>query len=94
MQDIFLRGLYKNIKNLTQEQIDNIMFPEVLLPLQHELKSWNDKVYHFHPRFMLRLAKLGVIPLNFLYLNYDVPLFASCIFGTERRRQWISKGEK
>ena len=56
----------KESKNLTQELFENIMFPEVLSPLQQEFKSWHDKLSHLHPKSMFRLAKLGVLPSIFL----------------------------
>ena len=68
------------------------MFPEVLSPPQQEFKSWHDKLSHFYPKSMFRLAKLGVIPSIFIDLRDDVPICESCIFGTSRRRQWIKKG--
>ena len=42
-------------KNLTQEQIYIIMFPELLSTLKQELKSWHDKLSHLHPKYMFRL---------------------------------------
>ena len=41
---------------------------------------------------MFRLSKLGVLPSIFIDLKDDVHLCASCMFGTERRRQHIKKG--
>ena len=43
---------------------------------------------------MFRLAKIGFLPSRFLYLKYDVPLFASFMFGTSMGRKWITKGKK
>ena len=43
--------------NLTQEQNENTMFPEVLSPLQHLFKSWNNKSSHLHSKSIFRLAK-------------------------------------
>ena len=34
------------------------MFSEVLSPLKHELKSWNDNLSHIHPKSMFRIEKL------------------------------------
>ena len=45
-------------KNLTQEQIHNIIFPEILSPLQQELKFCHDKLAHLHPNSIFRLEKL------------------------------------
>ena len=43
---------------------------------------------------MFRLEKLVFLTSKFIYLNYDVPLCASCMFGTSSRRQCITKGNK
>ena len=54
---------YKNQSNyLTQQQIDNIIFPEVLSSLQQEFKSWHENVSNLYPKSMFRLTKLGVLP--------------------------------
>ena len=37
-------GYINESTNITQEIIDNIMFPEVLSPLQPEFKYWHDKL--------------------------------------------------
>ena len=81
-------------KNITPEKIENIMFPEMLSHLQQELKSWHDKLSHLHPKSMFILAKLGFLPSEFIDLNDFVPLCAPCMFETEMRRQWITKGNK
>ena len=44
------------------EQIDMIMFPEVIPPLQQEFKSWNDKLSHLHPKSMFIIANIVVLP--------------------------------
>ena len=67
------------------------MFPEVLSPLQQELKSWHDKLSHLHHKSMFRLAKLGVLTSRFLDFNDDVPFCASCMFGSSRRSKWRTK---
>ena len=61
-------------KNFTQEQMENIMFSEVLSPLQQEFKSCHDKLSHLHPKSIFRIEKLEVIPSRFLNLKDDVPL--------------------
>ena len=43
---------------------------------------------------MFRLAKIGVLPSIFLYLKDCVPFRSSLMFGTECRRQQITKGKK
>ena len=43
---------------------------------------------------MFRILNLGLPPPIFLDLKDDVPLCASCIFGTARIRNWITKENK
>ena len=58
---IYSADYINDSNNLTQE-IENIMFPEVLSILQQEFKSWNDKLFYLHPKSMFRLEELGVLP--------------------------------
>ena len=43
---------------------------------------------------MFRIAKLGVLPSNFIDLKDDVHLCVSFMFGTSSRSQWITKVNK
>ena len=70
------------------------MFPELLSPLKEEFKSWHEKLSHFHTKSMFRLAKIGVLPSRFIYLKYDLPLCAPCMFVTASKRQCRTKGNK
>ena len=70
------------------------MFIEVLSPLQQEFKSCHDMLSNLHPKSMLRLEKPGIIPSIFIDLKDDVTHRVSCMFGTARRKQWITKGNK
>ena len=62
------------------------MFIEVLSPLQQESEYGHNKLSHLHTKYMFRLAKLGLLPSIFLYLNNDVHIFASWMFGKESIR--------
>ena len=55
---IYSDNYINTFKNLAQEQIWNIMFPEVLSPLQQELKSWYENLSTLHPKYMFILSKL------------------------------------
>ena len=59
---IFVSGIYKRIKEFHTRKNDNIMFPEVPLPLQHGFIYWHDNMSHLHPKSMFRLAILGFLP--------------------------------
>ena len=77
--------------NLTREKIENIMHIEVLSHLQQEFKSRNYRLSHLHTKYMFRLVKYGIHLSIFLYLKDDMPLCASCMFGTEKIRKWTTK---
>ena len=81
-------------KNLTQEQVYNIVFLEVLSPLQQEFKSWYYKLFCLHHKSIFRLATLGILPKSFLDIKYDVPLCESFMVITTSIKQWITKGNK
>ena len=51
-----------NQKILHKKKLENIMFPELISPLQHEFKYWNDKLSNLLPKSMFRLEKLEVLP--------------------------------
>ena len=89
---IYLEGYINYSKNIKQQQIENTIFSEVLSQLQQELKSWDDKLSHLHTKFIFRLEKSGVLPSIYLDLKDDVPICVSCIFVTERIRQWRNRG--
>ena len=63
----------------------------MILLLEHELKSWHEKLSHPHTKSMFRLEKLGVILSRFLDLKDDLPLCESCMFGTASIRKRIVK---
>ena len=64
-------------KNLTQEQIENIMFFRSYITFTTGIKYFNDKFYHLHPKSMFRIEKLGVLPSSFIDLKDDVTFCAS-----------------
>ena len=82
---IYSEDYINESNNITREQIEKIMFPEVISYLQQEFKSWHENISHLHPKSMSRLAKLGVLPSIFIELKYDVRLFESYMFVTKRR---------
>ena len=50
---IYSEDYINESNNLTQENIQNIMFPEVLPPLQQEFKPWHEKLSHLQPNTCL-----------------------------------------
>ena len=92
MPEIVTIPIYSNYyinesKNLTQEQIDNIIFPVVLSPLKQEFKYWHDKLSHLHPKSLFRLEIFGVLQSKFIDLKNYVPLYAPFMFKTARIRK-------
>ena len=94
-------SLYEYINesnNLKQEQIENIMFTEVLSSLHQEFKSRYYNLSHLNPKSMFRLERLGVLLSIFIDLKDDVPICASCMIGAanrrKRRKKEINRGSQ
>ena len=81
-------------KNLTQEKIENIIFPEVLSTLQQEFNSRHETLSHLHLKSIFRLAKIGFLPSRFIDLKNDAPRSECCMFVTAMISLWRKKGSK
>ena len=43
---IYSEDYINESNNITREQVENIMFPEVISPLQQEFRSWYENLSH------------------------------------------------
>ena len=67
---LFIKNFLKNeSKNLTQETIEDILFPEVLSLLHQGSNFLYEKLSRLHPKSMVRLAKHGFLPTNILNIK-------------------------
>ena len=81
-------------KGLTKEEVQSLVYPRVLSPLQQEFMSWHHRLYHLPFNRMLLLAKKGYLPKRLLKCQDKPPKCIACQFGTAHRRPWRVKGKK
>ena len=78
---------YRSTVNLlSQKDIEKLISPIHLSPLQQEFLSVHHKLFHLPYTTMLRLAKFGILPRRFLKLRNDLPPCVSCMFGQAHRK--------
>ncbi|KAL7496856.1 hypothetical protein ACHAWT_005049 [Skeletonema menzelii] len=80
----------KEIKDVTQEELKELVYPRQLSPVQQEFLSWHNRLFHMPFSQMYKLAKLGFLPKRFLKCTNM--LCISCQFGKAHRRPWRTKG--
>ena len=78
--------------NLSDKEIEKIVSPIHLSPLQQEFLSLHCKLFHLPFTIMLRMASIGILPRRFLKLRNDLPPCMSCLFGQSHRKPWRHKG--
>ena len=81
----------QSASQLTEEQVNNIISPSHLSPLQQEFLSLHCKLLHLPFSVMLRMSKIGILPRRFLKLRNNLPPCTSCLFGQAHRRPWQHK---
>ena len=81
------------LNNLSDEELQALLTPTNLSPLQLDFLSLHNKNNHLPFPMMHRLVKLGYLPSKFSSLSSDKSLICpSCIFGKMKRRSWRSRG--
>ena len=78
---------------LSKEDIDSIICPETLTPLEEKFMHWHHRLMHLPEKHMIRLSKLGILDPRFAKMS-RIPKCASCAFGKAHKRPWRTKGKK
>ena len=81
----------QSAKTLSEKDIEKIMSPKNLSPLQQEFLSVHYKLNHLPFTIMLRISNMSILPCRFLKLRNDFPPCVSCLFGQAHRRPWRHK---
>ena len=69
----------QSAKTLSEKDIEKIMSPKHLSPLQQEFLSVHYKLNHLPFTIMLRLSNMSILPRRFLKLRNDLPPCVSCM---------------
>ena len=81
----------QSAKTLSEEDIEKIMSPKHLSPLQQEFLSVYYKLNYLQFMIMLRLSNMSFFPRRFLKSRNDLPPCVSCLFGQAHCRPWRHK---
>jgi len=73
--------------------LSSILSVNPLTPLEMEFMHWHHKFAHLPTKYMLRLARFGMLPKRFLSIK-RVPKCPSCQFSTAHKRSWRHKGSE
>ena len=81
---IYSKDYMDESKYLMEEQVTNILLPEVLSTFQWELKLCQNVILHIYPRSMCHLSKLGVLPISSLKLADDIQICTFINYGKSK----------
>ena len=76
----------QEIKDISPEELKELVYPRQLSPVQQEFLSWHNRLFHMPFGQMYKLAKLGILPKRFMKCTNM--LCISCQFGKAHRRPW------
>ena len=81
-------------KELSAEDLEHVMKPSQLSPLETEFMHWHSRLNHLSFSNMHKLAEIGILPGRFKKLKGCTKLkCASCIFGRQKRRPWRTRAK-
>jgi hypothetical protein len=82
-------------KELSLKDLEAIMKPSSLSPLESEFMHWHARLNHLSYAQMFRLAETNQLPSKFLSLKGKTGHLkcASCLFGKQKCRPWRTKSK-
>ncbi len=78
-------------ENITTLQMEHILHPKALSPLQEEMMSHHTRSHHLPFPKLLAVAKAGEISRHLASLKGCYPICVACFFGTTHKCPWHSK---
>jgi len=82
---------YQELKNIEPSQLEHLLAPQSLSPLQEEMMSHHYQLHHMHFPKLIVMAEKGKIPKRLASLKGRCPICAACLFGQAHERPWRSK---
>ena len=80
--------------NVLQSQLDTLLSPKSLSPLQEEMLSHHNRLHHTPFPKLIVMAQQGIIPKRLASLKGRCPLCVACLFGQAHKRPWRSKSKQ
>ncbi len=81
-------------KNITPSQMENILHPKELSPLQEEMMNHHTELHHQPFLKLLAMAKTGEISHHLASLKGCCPICVACLFGTAHKHPWHLKSKQ
>ena len=87
---------YRNevVTRLPLDKLQALARPRELSPLQQELVSWHQRLYHLPYRTLFRLTTTGFLHKQLLECRNKPPLCVACQFVQYHRCTWHTEGKK
>jgi hypothetical protein len=80
--------------NIWPEDLQHILSPKSLSPLQEEMVSHHYRLHHTPFPKLIVLAEKGVIPKQLAVLKGPCPICVACLFDQAHKRPWRSKSKQ
>jgi hypothetical protein len=81
-------------KNVEPSQLEHILSPQSLSPLQEEMMSHHCRLHHTPFPKLIAIVEQGEIPKCLSALKGRCPICVSCLFGQAHKRPWRSKSKQ
>jgi hypothetical protein len=84
---------YKECHYLDPSDLEKIVHPQALSPLQEEMMSHHCRLHHTPFPGLIIMVELGEILKQLAQLRGCCPICVSCLFGTAHKRPWRTKSK-
>jgi hypothetical protein len=84
---------YEECQYLEPSDLEKIVQPQALSPLQEEMMSYHWRLHHTPFPKLIIMAEQGEIPRRLAQLRDRCPICALCLFGTAHKRPWRTKSK-
>ncbi len=81
-------------KNFEPSQLEHILSPQSLSPLQKEMMRHHCHLHHTPFPKLITMAEQGEIPKRLSALKGCCPICVACLFGQAHKHPWQSKSEQ
>jgi hypothetical protein len=83
----------QEFKNIEPSQLEHILSPQSLSPLQDEMMSHHRHLHHMPFPKLITMAEKGEIPKRIAVLKGHCTICVACLFGQAHKRPWQSKSK-
>ena len=84
----------RECENIESSQLEHILSPQSLSPLQEEMMSHHCRLHHTPFPKLITMAENGEIPKRLAALKGRCPICVACLFGQAHKRPWRSKSKQ